>query len=107
MEGIFFIIGLAIYAYFCYSLQVIAQKTNTENSWYAWIPLLNVYLMCKIAQRPGWWLLLCLIPIVNIIIIVNLYMALAEARNKPGWIGILMLIPLVNFAVIGYLAFSD
>ncbi len=40
------IIWLAIYAYFAFSLMTIANKTGTENSWYAWIPILNVVLMC-------------------------------------------------------------
>ncbi len=39
-----------------------------QPGWASIIPLYNVYIMCKIAGRPGWWLLLFLIPLVNLII---------------------------------------
>ena len=105
--AMYFIFMIAFYAYFSYSLQVIARKTSTPDGWMAWIPIINIYLMCKIAGRPGWWLILFLIPLINIIIAVILWMGLAEKRGKPGWLGILMLIPIINIIIPGYLAFSD
>jgi hypothetical protein len=33
-----------------------AKKTNTQNPWLTWIPIANIYLMCIIAGKPGWWL---------------------------------------------------
>ena len=47
------------------------------------------------------------IPIVNIIISIIVWMAVAEARGKPNWIGILMIVPFVNIIIPGYLAFSQ
>lgn len=101
------VLGLAFYVYFSVSLSTIASKTNTENGWFAWIPILNIVLMLNIAHKPLWWFLLMLIPLVNIIIGIMVWMAIAEARGKPSWWGILMIVPLVNFVVPGYLAFSD
>jgi hypothetical protein len=46
-ESVGLIIYLAIYVYIAYSIMVIANKTNTENSWLAWIPIANLYLLCK------------------------------------------------------------
>ena len=63
-----FLIFIAIYAYFAYSLQVIAEKTKTKDTWLAWIPIANLYLMAKIAKKPGWWLILLLIPVVGTIL---------------------------------------
>ncbi|MEQ9620116.1 MAG: DUF5684 domain-containing protein [Deltaproteobacteria bacterium] len=108
MDNLFgIIVFLVIYAYLAYSLQVIADKTNTENSWLAWIPIANIYLMCKIAGKPGWWLILFLIPIVNIVIGIIVLMKIAELRGKPGWVGILWILPVVGLIIPGYLAFSD
>lgn len=104
---VFLVLAVAGYAYFAVCLSTIASKTKTENGWYAWIPILNVVLMLNIAQKPLWWFLLMLIPLVNIIIGIIVWMAIAEARGKPNWWGILMIVPLVNFVVPGYLAFSD
>lgn len=104
---VYIVFMLALYIYFSYSLMVIARKTNTENGWMAWIPIINIILMLNIAQKPIWWILLCLIPLVNIVIIVLVWMAIAERRGKPNWWGIMIIVPLVNIIVPGYLAFSD
>lgn len=97
----------AIYLYTSLALQTIAKKTNTENAWWAWVPIINVLLMLNIAKKPLWWILLCLIPVVNLVIFIIVWMAIAEARNKPNWWGILLIVPLVNFIVPGYLAWAD
>jgi len=101
------IIIVLVYCYFAFSLQTIAAKTGTPNGWMGWIPILNVYLACLIAGKPGWWLLLFLIPIVNIIIGVLVWMGIAEARGKPAWVGVLSIVPVVNVFLPGYLAFSS
>ena len=104
---IFWMIFLVFYIYTALALQTIAQKTNTENGWLAWIPIVNVILMCNIANKPVWWILLCFIPIVQIVIFILLWMGIAEARNKPNWWGILMIVPVANLVVPGYLAWAD
>lgn len=105
--GAVWILYLVIYAYFAFSLMTIANKIGQENSWYAWIPILNIYLMCLIAGKPGWWVILAFIPIVNIVIAIILWMAIAEARGFPSWWGILLIVPLINLIVPGYLAFAE
>ena len=100
------IISIAVYVYLAICLQTIARKTGTEHGWLAWIPIANAYLMCKVAGKPGWWLLLFFIPIVNIVFMVIVWMGIAEARDKKGWLGILMIVPIANLIVPGYLAFS-
>jgi len=104
---IFFLFAIAIYVYIALALQTIAQKTNTENPWLAWIPIANIILILNIAKKPIWWIVLLLIPLVNIIIAVIVWMGVAEARNKPSWWGILMIVPVVNLIVPGYLAWVD
>jgi len=101
------LIGLAMYVYIALAVKTIAEKTNTENSWLAWIPIANFVLLLNIARKPIWWIVLLLIPLVNIIIVVMIWMAVAEARSKPGWWGVLMLVPVVSIVVPGYLAWSD
>lgn len=95
------------YVYFALALQTIANKTNTENAWFAWIPILNAILILNVARKPLWWLILLLIPVVNIVVAIIVWMGVAEARNKPNWWGILTIVPLVGIIVPGYLAWSD
>jgi hypothetical protein len=104
---IFCVFFLVFYVYHALALQAIARKTNTENAWFAWIPILNIILMLNVAKKPLWWILLFLIPLVNIVFIVIVWMAIAEARNKPNWWGILTIVPVANLIVPGYLAWSD
>jgi predicted Na+-dependent transporter len=44
---------------------------------------------------------------VNIVILIIVWMAIAEARSKPSWWGILVIVPVVNLIVFGYLAWAD
>lgn len=102
----FFFFVVAMYVYMAYVLQVMAKKTGTPNGWLAWIPLVNVFLMLKIAGKSYWWFLLLCIPFVNLVIIIILYMALAERLGHPAWVGVLVIVPFVNIIVPGYLAFA-
>ncbi len=101
------IISLVIYVFVAFALMTIAEKTNTENGWFAWIPILNIILMLQVAKKPIWWIILLLIPIVNIVVAIIVWMAIAEIRNKPSWWGILIIIPVVDLIIIGLLAWSD
>lgn len=87
-----FVLTIIGYIYGAFCLQTIAQKTNTENAWCAWVPFANLYLMCRIAGRPGWWILLFFVPLVNIVILTILWMEIAKALGKPGWFGLLIIL---------------
>src|SRR5215475_6502475 len=102
-----FILFVGLYVYMALALQTIADKTKTENSWLAWIPIANIVLMLNIAKKPIWWIVLFLIPLVNIVIAIMVWMGVAEARGKPSWWGILTIIPIANLVVPGVLAWSD
>jgi hypothetical protein len=69
-------VDVAIYVWLALCLHIIAKKTNTPRPWLAWIPIANIYLMCKVAGKPGWWTaIFCLLIILMI----------------PGAIGLVML----------------
>ena len=102
-----FVIFVAAYIYFALALQTIAKKTNTDNAWWAWVPIIQILLMVNIAKKPGWWIILFFIPLVGIVFAVIVWMAIAEARNKPSWWGILLIVPVVGLIVPGYLAWTD
>jgi uncharacterized protein DUF5684 len=104
---IILVVGLLCYLFVGYCLMQIANKTNTPNGWFGFIPILNYVLMLQIAKKPIWWIILFFVPLVNLIIIIMVLVAICQARGKSGWLVVGMLIPLVNLAVFGYLAFSD
>lgn len=110
----FIIFVVLLYAYSALCLQIIAKKTNQEPAWLAWVPVGNLFLMCKIGSLNYLWLLgtlLSFLPLVGLFFSLALYgymwYRIALARSKPGWLGILACLPIVNFVVMGYLAFSE
>lgn len=107
MVLVFLVIFAAFYVYFALALSTIAKKTNTPNPWWGWVPILQILLMLNVAKKPLWWLVLCFVPFVNIVILIIVWMGVAEARGKPNWWGILMIVPVVGIIVPGYLAWAD
>jgi len=98
------LIAAGLYACFAVILTVLAHKTRTPNAWLAWVPIGNFVLMCHIAGRPGWWLILLLIPIVNLFAVAMVWAGIAKAVGKPGWVGGLVIVPLIGPIVPLYLA---
>ncbi len=41
-----------------------------QPGWASIIPIYNLYILTKVAGKPGHWTILCLIPLVNIIFII-------------------------------------
>lgn len=105
------VFALVFYVFFAFCLAMIAKKTGRPfgNSFImALIPIANVILMLQIAGKPWWWILLMLVPVVNLVITIIVWMKIAEARGKPGWWGIIMgLVPFVNLIFFLILAFGE
>jgi len=102
---IFLLIFLAVYLFVGFCLMKIAEKTNTENGWWGFVPLLNILLLLNIAGKPLWWIVLFIVPLVNIIVIFLVMIGVAEARGKGALWGVITAI----FPIVGlpYLAFSE
>lgn len=107
MMGMFCCVYLAIYIYFALCIYKIAQKCGVEMAWLAWIPIIQIIPLIQAGKKPVWWILLLLVPLLNIVIGVIIWMAVAEQRGKPSWVGILMIVPVANLIIPAYLAFSD
>lgn len=79
-------------AIIAYIIMFIAQwkifKKAGVPGWMAFIPILNIYKICKIADGNGWKFLLFLIPVVNIIYYVLLNIRFAKAYGKSTAFGV-------------------
>lgn len=104
MLGLMLVVVAAIYVYMAVVFQMLARKTGTPDGWMAWIPIANLVLLCRIAGKSPAFVLLLMIPVVNLIVAVILWMGVARARGKSEALGYLMLIPIVNLIVPWYLA---
>lgn len=104
------IISLSLYVYASLALMNIAKKMNQENTWFAWVPILNTVLLFKMGDQNPLLLLLLLIPgigalIVGVFSIISL-MNICEKRGYDKLLGLLALVPLANLILIGVLAWG-
>ena len=76
-----------------------------QPGWAAIIPIYNAYILTKIVGRPWWWLLLMLIPFVNIVIAIILAIDLAKSFGKGGGFAVGLI--LLGFVFYPILAFGD
>jgi hypothetical protein len=86
------------------SLRKIFIKAN-QRAWASWVPMYNAYVTLKISEKPGWWLLLLFIPIINWVIIILTMVGLAENFGKKG--GFAFGLSFVNMIFFPILAFGD
>lgn len=77
-----------------------------QPGWGAIIPIYNAYLPLKIAGRPGWWLILLLIPLVNVVIWLLVSIDIAQSFGKSAAWGVILLF-LLNGLGLLILGFSD
>ena len=76
-----------------------------QPGWACLVPFYNIYILLKIVGRPGWWLILMLIPIVSIVVGIIVAVDLAKAFGKG--IGFAIGIILLGFIFIPILGFGD
>lgn len=109
--AILFTLGFYIFAAF--ALMAIAKKTKTKNSWMAWIPIANLYLVTQMAKLNGLWTLILLawfVPAVGGLIVAGvgiwMFWRIAERIKMPGWTSLLLIVPIVNLIVLGIYAWK-
>src|SRR5216110_3768932 len=96
------IVGLLIALLLIVAMWKVFVKAG-QPGWASIIPIYNLYIWCKIVGRPGWWIILMLIPFVNIIISIILLIDLAKSFGKGVGFGIgLILLAVIFFPILGF-----
>lgn len=76
-----------------------------KPGWASIIPIYNLIVLLEIVDKPLWWFVLMLIPIVNIVITLLVLIALAERFDKGAGFGVGMFF--LPFIFLPILAFTD
>ncbi|MBX3361840.1 MAG: hypothetical protein KF912_09520 [Phycisphaeraceae bacterium] len=105
-SGIAGAIGLLLYFAIIVFIIVGMWKTFTKGGQPGWaciVPIFNTYILLKLVGRPWWWLLLFLIPLVNIVIAIIVCVDLAKSFGKSILfaIGLIFLTP-IFFCILGF-----
>ena len=72
-----------------------------QPGWASIIPIVNLYFLCKVAGRPGWWLILLLICFPVLWIIICLDVAKRFGKSVGFAIG-LMLLGIIFYPILGF-----
>jgi hypothetical protein len=99
---LFGLVGLAFFVFFVVTMWKIFSKAG-EPGWAAVIPIYNYLVLLKIVGRPWWWLLLFLIPIVNIVLAIIVVVDLAKAFGKGGGFAVgLIFLGIIFFPILAF-----
>lgn len=99
-----FLIALVICVFMIAAMWRVFTKAD-QPGWGCLIPFYNVYLMLKIAGKPGWWLVFFFIPVINLVVQIVMLIDIARNFGRGGWFAAgLIFLPIIFFPI---LAFGD
>lgn len=105
--SIMFVILVIVYVIVALLLSRIFQKAGVP-AWIAWVPFYNTWKILELGDQQGFWAVLTIIPIVNYVSIVFLYIAMYKIGlrfGKESWFVVLAIfLPIVWYA---WLALDD
>jgi hypothetical protein len=103
MSGTFLIVWLAIVVICIIGIWKVFAKAG-QPGWASLVPFYNAYIMLKIAGRPGWWLVLFLIPLVNIVIGLIVAIDIAKSFGQSAVFGVILLFFLsgIGYLILGF-----
>jgi hypothetical protein len=102
MEAVIVLLYLAFVVFIFASFWKVFVKAG-HPGWASLVPLYNVYILLKIAGKPGWWLLLFFIPVVNFVISIIVSIEVAKAFGKGGGFGVgLALLSFIFYPILGF-----
>jgi hypothetical protein len=96
------IIGLLVALLMIVAMWKVFAKAG-QPGWASIIPIYNLYIWCKIVGRPAWWIILMLIPFVNIIVGIVLCIDMAKSFGKGVGFGIgLAFLGIIFLPILGF-----
>jgi hypothetical protein len=74
-----------------------------KPGWASIIPIYNLVVLLEIVGKPIWWIILMLIPLVNLIVYIIILVELAKRFGKGVGFAIgLLIFPFICFPILGF-----
>ena len=74
-----------------------------QPGWASIVPIYNLVVLLQIVNKPIWWIVLLLIPLINIVILIMVSIALAEKFGKGGGFAVgMVFLPFVFYPILGF-----
>ncbi len=103
-DALFWVVCIAVMVFYLAAFWKAFEKAG-KPGWAAIVPIYNAIVMLQIAQRPTWWFVLMLIPLVNIVVAVIVSINIAERFGKSTAFGLGL--AFLGFIFWPILAFGD
>jgi hypothetical protein len=98
------VLPLAFALFYVYVGWRLFEKAD-KAGWKVLVPVYNLVVACRIAGRPGWWVVLFLIPVVNLLPAVLVPIDIAKSFGKGTGFGVGLI--LLGFIFYPVLALGD
>jgi len=100
--GVMMLVYLAVIVLMIAGMWMVFTKAG-KPGWAAIVPIYNFIVLLEIVGKPLWWILLCLIPFVNLVIFILIAIELAKVFGKGvGFALGLVFLPFVFYPVLGF-----
>jgi hypothetical protein len=102
MEAFQTLIFVAVGIFMVASIWKVFSKAG-EPGWASLIPFYSTYLWIKIAGKPGWWMILLAVPLVNVVMTILISVGIAERFGKSQGYGIgLAFLGFIFYPLLGF-----
>ena len=103
--GFMFVFMIISYIITSFLLGRVFKKAGVPQ-WAAWVPIYNTWKILELGNQQGFWALFAIIPFVNIVTVIFMYIAMYHIGlkfKKEGWFVLLAIfLPLVWLIWLGF-----
>ena len=93
---------VALFALTLVSFWKVFEKMG-QPGWTALIPFYSTAKMLEMTNRPLWWMMLTLIPVVNLCIYVNVFYRLAQCFGRGKWFAVgMVFLPFIFIPILAF-----
>jgi len=102
VNGVLIVIYVAIIVLVIAGFWCVFTKAG-EAGWKSIIPIWNIIVLLRIVGRPVWWIVLLIIPLVNIVVSLIISLDLAKSFGKGNGFGVgLWLLGFIFVPILGF-----
>ena len=100
--GAYFLVLMIMVVVLVIAMWKIFKKAG-KPGWAAIVPIYNIIVLLEVVGRPLWWIILLIIPFVNIIVGIIVILDLAKSFGKTVGFAIgMFLLPFIFYPILGF-----
>ena len=102
-----FFVFVTVYLYTALTINTLSKKLGVDNRWLSFVPGLNTIQFVRLTGRSGWWVLILLVPLANVVFTFIFFSEILGRRGfkKSGWW--IFIFPVVSYIKWAIVAFSE